>query len=495
MPEKSDRRVVGPQIAVSAGEWSRELVRYTRNYGHARCRYAAIESRRLFEEHVDVFVSHASCSFLNAQLVLDLRDLGTQVVVVVDPEDFHSRGVATDMSENIVDHFCGADEVVSSGISTEDLLLAIIVLHETSVLDRTLATKDILGACGIPEESRDFAGNLARSTGRSAQEQEVLRNADPSPSLKTRIPELFHSEKEEQSRSLRTRSSCTVVVGSPCGGCGATEVSIALGHLLACRGLSSLLVEADDISPSLAQRLALDDDTPSIRRAILAVARQTLLAEDAAAFWPAGGFHVLTGVANSTNWRQVRPADMGGVLRGLAHRWPRRIVNIGHQLEDVRLDDYTGRYQMGREMVAQADVLVGVATHLVLSRLFEWLDQVQRLRRPGTPLFLLFNQIDPGDRRFFQSEITTEMANIGFSSQELFFAPFDTKVRRSAWNGECPGQGPFLYALTPLVETVFSLLPYQGSGRAWKRWSLRQLGQKFSKRELSSSAEDVSDAR
>jgi len=65
-------------------------------------------------------------------------------VVVVDPEDFHSYGVATDMSENIVDHFCGADEVVPSGVSTEKrvcLLSCDIRLLCSMVPGRTLSAK------------------------------------------------------------------------------------------------------------------------------------------------------------------------------------------------------------------------------------------------------------------------------------------------------------------------------------------------------------------
>jgi Mrp family chromosome partitioning ATPase len=154
-----------------------------------------------------------------------------------------------------------------------------------------------------------------------------------------------------------TRGSI-IAVGGPSGS-GATEVTIALAAALARFG-ATVLVDVDEVSPGVARRLGLPLH-PHLLTAIdvlhadpdpHALLRCTT-AHD-------GGFEVLAGIANRSDWYLLRGGDVITLLEELAGVRRFVVVNTGPHLEPVEVA--TGeRFPASRAAVTAADAVVGVA--------------------------------------------------------------------------------------------------------------------------------------
>ena len=81
-----------------------------------------------------------------------------------------------------------------------------------------------------------------------------------------------------------------------------------------------MLIDADEVAPSLAQRLGLPP-IPNIRTAIDALFHGAGRLHEALLPVAGGGFELLAGLANPADWPQVRPQEAAEVvaeLRGVS---------------------------------------------------------------------------------------------------------------------------------------------------------------------------------
>ena len=242
-------------------------------------------------------------------------------------------------------------------------------------------------------------------------------------------------------------------VGGPPGGCGASEVAVELTRAGRCRGDTSLLVDADEVAPSLAQRLGLPP-IPNIRTAIDALFHGAGRLHDALLPVAGGGFELLAGLANPADWPQVRPEEVADVVAELRSLREHVIVNVGPHAEDLPRLGGADRYGVTREVLGTADAVVGVgvATPVGVARLISWIAEVVVLA-PGTPLHLVVNKVPAS--RFVRGEVEAEILR-NYAPASLHLLPLDAAVERAAWRGELAGQGPFTRGIEGVANVVLA---------------------------------------
>lgn len=242
----------------------------------------------------------------------------------------------------------------------------------------------------------------------------------------------------------------SVAVGGP-GGAGATEVAVELARQLAAHR-PTVLVDADDVAPSIAARLGLALE-PNVRTAL-----------DAAVFRAAplelteidSGFGVLGGVPSVTTWSHLRPEEVRTMLRLLASEGRVVVANVGNRLESTGEPQ---RYGLTRTVVAHATVVVGVIepSPVGVIRAREWCAAVRDLNATAR-LDLMVGRV-PRDS-FGRHEIEGELTAL---SSSVTFTPEDARVRSAAWEGSLVRSGPFTKSLRTLSRALTDVL---GSGDA-----------------------------
>ena len=241
-------------------------------------------------------------------------------------------------------------------------------------------------------------------------------------------------------------SPLLVVGGTP--GAGRTEVALTLAHCLSARGAPVLLVDADDVGPSLGQRLGAPIE-PNLRSAIDAV-QHGIGSPDACVRRVAPHLDLLCGVPNAALWAQVRASEVLDVLRTVDAAYGSVVADVGSSLEELK-GGSRSRFGTARTIVGAADALVGVgtATPVGVSRLLGWVATARVLNDDG-PIHLVVNRAPRSS--FREVEIEQEIRRT-FEPATLTFLPLDLKVERAVWTGSLVEHGPF-------VRTVRrSLLP------------------------------------
>jgi MinD-like ATPase involved in chromosome partitioning or flagellar assembly len=237
-------------------------------------------------------------------------------------------------------------------------------------------------------------------------------------------------------------------VGGPAGS-GATEIAITLTDAMATAGRRSIIVDADEVTPSVAPRLALPIE-PNLRSAIDAVEfglgdlRRSLLRV------PDADFGVLSGLPNVAAWSQVQPAEVVAVIEALVAAVDDVIVNVGHRLEDV--GGGRGRYGISRSVLTEASLLVAVstATPVGVTRLLAWIADA-RTMAPEARIVIVINRAPRDGYR--RAELMAEIVR-SFEPSGLFFVPEDKRVDAAVWRGSPVGRGPFCRAVRQLARVV-----------------------------------------
>jgi MinD-like ATPase involved in chromosome partitioning or flagellar assembly len=258
-----------------------------------------------------------------------------------------------------------------------------------------------------------------------------------------------------------------VLGGTP--GAGTTEVAIALATALGQLGRRTVLVDADDVVPSIAQRLGLAIE-PNLRSAIEAV-EYGMGDLDATVVQRARGPEVMCGLPNVDAWSQVRPSELLDVVAALARTGRHIVANVGSRLEDVGRGGRS-RYGISRAMVTEASMLIGVgpATPVGVTRLLGWITDVRALN-PDAPVHLVANRA-PRDA-FRKAEIEQEISRT-FQPVSLSFLPPDPRVERAAWAGEVVEHGPYTKGIAELASRILpSIAPPARARRGTRR---RQTG-------------------
>lgn len=238
------------------------------------------------------------------------------------------------------------------------------------------------------------------------------------------------------------RSGRVVAVGAPPGGCGASEIAVALAA-----ESRAVLIDADDVAPSLAQRLGVPLH-PNLRTAIDIVQHGRGSLGDVV--MNADGVRLVAGLVTGEEWDQIHPGEVEAVVEDFARLTSTVVVNISSGLERPQRGE--GRYGLARGVVAMADALVGVgvATPTGVTRLIRWWQEALLLNPTASRLAVVNRMPRSGYRR---SEVATEIAH-ALDGVDLVFVRDDPRVAEAAWAGSQVARGPFRRALRRLGGLV-----------------------------------------
>lgn len=386
-----------PELAVvySPREWANRVVRQVTDHGGGRVRLRVVDGRVALEEQFDVLLAEDITSFLTVRFVQALHARGRSVLGVYDPDEPTGRDRLLEL---------GVDEVIPASASADDFVRLIGAIRPAPA-----------------HWGGQADGAPPRGSGRASGPVVA-----PAPRARGR----------------------QWAVGGPPGGCGASEVAVELARALRRRGESVVLVDAEDVAPSLAQRLGAPP-IPNIRTAIDALEHRGGEVDKALLPIPAGGFELLAGLANPADWAQVRPQEVVDVAAELTRGRAHVVLNVGPMLEDLSRLGAADRYGISRGVIAAADVIVGVSvpTPVGVARLLAWVAEVAALA-PGIPLHVAMNKASAS--RFVRSEVENEIRR-SYAPATLHFLPFDDAVESAGWRGELVGAGGFTKAVAELA--------------------------------------------
>jgi MinD-like ATPase involved in chromosome partitioning or flagellar assembly len=391
-----------PEIALvfSPEAWVEELHRHLTNHGGARVRQVIMDPSLAFDEIYGTIVVSHRWPALTRTFVESVHRRRRRILGVFDP-----------------DEPAGREFLVSLGV------------------DRVLASDAAMA------EFVDVCTALAPESERPAPSVTEIEAA---------IDGTAPSAPSDDGR--RQRGWLAAVGGTP--GAGATELAIALTAALAARGDRAVLVDADEVVPSIAQRLGMPIE-PNLRSAIESV--EYGMGEVEAAIVPvARELDVVAGLPNVGAWSQVRPSEVLDVLEALGHTRRRVVANVASRLEDVGRGG-RNRYGISRAVVSEASELIGVApaTPVGITRLLRWVTDVRGLNS-GAPVHLVVNRA-PRDA-FRKAELDEEIRRT-FEPESLAFLPHDPRVEAAAWSGTLVPGGPYAKALLEVVATVAPQTP------------------------------------
>ena len=391
-------------IAHSPRSWGRLLKQHLMDHGGGRIVASVMAAEDALFDGYDVFVADDTTSFLGGRFVADLQRRGVSVVGVYDPVEGEGSG-----RQRLLD--LRVDEVIEADASPTEFL-------------RVLARAS-LSSSG--QSDRGFSALVADLAGPGPGQ------LDP------------YGTSEEHSPRGRL-----VVIAGASGGVGATEVAIGVTARIASRGENPVLVDADDVGPSVAQRLGLPVN-PNLRTAIEMVQLGTHSLEDVLIGSPYV-FDVIGGLASRRDWFELRPGDLSETILQLARVRDHVIVNISSRLEDLPAMGGPARYGVSRSMLALADVVVLVAnpTPIGVGRVLDWIAEAKPLIE-ATPLHVAFNAYRGGI--FKAAEIEAELGRV-YQPGAIAFIPYDKSLVQATWQGVLPHHGPFVKAVGLLAASV-----------------------------------------
>ncbi|HEX8860351.1 MAG TPA: hypothetical protein VGC06_14925 [Actinomycetes bacterium] len=427
-------RPVEIAIGVSHRPWAQALFRHVADHGGAVVRTRVLLDEDALDTGYAVLVVDDTASVLSPRMVAELHRRDRRVLAVHAAGDHHAREALGRL---------GVDAAVPDSATAEELVEAIVAL----------------APAGGAAADDPFAA-IARELG-----HELPRGAAP---------------PREQPARRPARGLVTAVLAVS-GGAGATEVALALAGVLAARRERTVLVDADEVAPSLAQRMARPL-VPNLRNAVDALERGVGSLKETLLALPErdGGFELLCGLANPRDWPDLRPDSVAEVVGELARARGQVLVNAGPSTEEVTAPGGLARHGIARAMVQLADqlVVVAAATPIGLSRLLVWLGDHTELAR-SKPLHVVLNQAPGG--AFKRGELEREVQR-SFLPSSLHLLPADRRVQDAVWNGHTVAGGPFQKAVQALgAELPAAPLAWQGgrrSGRAGGGRVARRAGRK-----------------
>jgi MinD-like ATPase involved in chromosome partitioning or flagellar assembly len=408
-------------IGVSHRSWAQRLFRHVADHGGAVVRTRVLLDEDALQARYAVLVVDDIASVLTPGMVAELHRRDRRVIAVHAAGDHHAREALGRL---------GVDAAIPDSAAPEELVEAIVALAPPSRAD--------------PDDP--FAA-IARELG-----HELPGDAAPPP--------------REQPAGQPARGLVTVVLAAS-GGAGATEVALALAGALGGRRERTVLVDADEVAPSLAQRMA-QPLVPNLRNAVDALERSVGSLEEAlvALSERDGGFELLCGLANPRDWPDLRPDSVAEVVAELRRSHGQVLVNAGPRVEEVTAPGGLARYGIARAMLLAADQLVVVAgaTPIGLSRLLMWLGDHTGLAG-SMPLHVVLNQAPAGV--FKRSELEREVLR-SFLPSSLHLLPADKRVEEAVWNGHTVPGGPFQKAVQSLAaELPVAPVTWRGGRGGW----------------------------
>ncbi|MFA5883810.1 MAG: hypothetical protein WDA60_08170 [Acidimicrobiia bacterium] len=375
-----------PEIALvrTSDGWVDELHRYCADHGGARVRLMVLDPAVALDEEFHVLVASDRWPALTGAFTDALHARGRKVLVVAEAP------AAGDLISTI-----GVDAVRASMCPPSELVAAVVAL--------------------VPSSSSTSTDTARRS---------ALVTTSP-----TGGP---------------TRSGAVVAVGGPFGA-GSTEVAIALGAACARRGGRPVLVDADEVTPSVAARLGLPLE-PNLCSAVDVVSQGsgavpgTLF--DLGDDWPA----VLVGAPNRRVAATLRPNEVVAVGEALATRFAPVFVDVSAGARAVH-----GEPDVCSAVVRHASVVVavGVANPVGVIRLVEWVKTLTA--SSGASVHLVVNRAPSGRAR--RAELAGELQR-DLRVAGLTFVPTDPKLEDAAWSASVVERGPFARAIDGLAVVI-----------------------------------------
>jgi MinD-like ATPase involved in chromosome partitioning or flagellar assembly len=375
-------------IAATGRDWAPMLHRFVADHGGARVRARVMHPEQALEETYDVLVIDDVTSFLSAHLVQQVQKRDRKVL-----------GVFAETAGEQRLRKLGVNAVMSATADPETFVATIVELAAQRNVDE------------------EFAELIAE----------------------------LHGEESASGATGRI-----VAVAGAGGGVGATEVAAGLSADLARRGARVCIVDADDVAPSLAQRLDLPLH-PNIRTAMDYLHHGRGSVRDA--LHRHDGFSVLPGLPNARDWGDVRFGDAVDVISELTAAVDVVLVNISSMVEQTMSGPRgEGRFGLSRLVLSVADavVLVSGPTPMAIGRAIEWLAATRRLVADG-PLHLVVNRFEDG--LFARSEVEQEVHDV-IRPTSLFFVPSDPRLAKAAWEGGLPARSRFATALAPVTDQL-----------------------------------------
>ncbi len=386
-----------PEVALvfSPDAWVEGLHRHLTDHGGARVRQVVMDPSLAFDEEYGTIVVSHRWPALTRAFVDAIHQKRRRILGVFDPAEPGGKEYLASL---------GVDRALASDASMAEFVDALVVL--------------------APERGQ------------------------PTPST-TALEVVVDGGQLDLTSDDAVRPRPLVAVGGT-PGAGVTEVAIALAVTLTRRGQPAVLVDADEVVPSIAQRLGLAIE-PNLRSAIESV-EYGMGELDSTLAHPARGLEVLCGLPNVDAWSQVRPSEVLDVVQHLAASRRHVIANVASRLEDVGRGG-RGRYGISRAVVTDAVALIGVgpATPVGVTRLLGWVADV-RVLNPAAPIHLVVNRARPRDA-FQRAEIEQEIRRT-FEPLSISLVPNDPRVEAAAWAGTIVDYGPFVKAVAELAATV-----------------------------------------
>lgn len=377
-------------IVVSARDWSERLHRFTVDHGGARVRTRVLRPEDAIAEDYDVLVVDDVTSFLSRRLVQQVQSQGRSVVGVWD--EIENPGGKTFLEE------LGVDDLIEARTSAEDFI-------------RTLS-----------------------AFGTKQRAAKVIKEAE--------VANPVESDRGQLS-----------VVASSAGGAGATETAVGLAIALTSVTDRALLIDADDVMPSIAQRLGLALH-PNLRTSVDALLHQPDRLHRTFHALRRAAIDVVTGLSNPQDWIELRPGDVVSLALDERRRRSHVVANVSSRIEDLAFHGGAPRYGLARALIAAADqiVVVSAPSPVGVARTLEWIAQV-RVIAPHRPVHLVLNKAPRSTYK--RGELTQEITRT-FAPTSITVVPADHRVDEAAWSGAMVSAGPFPKAMTALAGNLTS---------------------------------------
>jgi hypothetical protein len=393
-------------VVASTRAWRNDLQAYVRNHVSGVRMVVLREPRAILDEDFDVVVVDDVASLLNKLTIKRLRQRGIAIVGVHDPDEHDGAGARL-LAE------LGVDVTVSAGTTPEELLRQIAALGP---------------AAALHEEVREYLDAL-----------EPAANPPTAAVTAAGAPGLV---------------AVAGVTGEPDG----VEVAAAVATVLAGRGERVIVVDVNEVAPTLARRLAYGLE-PNLLSALDALRHGSGVGADPLAVRSPGAsgtvpWDAIAGLANTADWPELRDADLLSLLEELQGRWDRVVAVVGPHLEELE-GLGPGRFGATRATVGAAHALVGVApaTRLGMLAWLDWAADVEDLLGPR-PLWAVLRRTPRSS--FKQAEL--EQAVRTNVAPELLaglsFLPDDPRVDDAAWQAAPLRRGPFVKAVGDLVALL-----------------------------------------
>lgn len=272
----------------------------------------------------------------------------------------------------------------------------------------------------------------------------------------------------EEPGPVRDARHPVLAVGGPAGS-GVTEASIALAASLAPR---AVLLDVDEVAPSIARRLGLSIH-PHIVTAADAARNEAVDLDGfsersvsdcfahSAIDGPPLPFDTICGFAARHDWSLVRPDEVVHLIGALTGIGP-VVARLGPVLEVAAGE--RGRFDLSRSIPPVADRLVVVidASPTGLLRGVDWLADLLPLA--GSRRIDLVANRAPGNRAS-QKQITDQLARlVGDRIATVQLVPHDRRVERAAWDGAVARSGKLRAAMRTIAATGWEATDTDASG-------------------------------